>query len=127
MITISLSRPNGITLPPGNIGCSCSALLIRFARLKARTFSAVVFEMIFAAPYCWVVQCLTTLTLEHPPLPIVLPNCHGPMCVFRRRPVLDALVDAFEISESRFVFRCSSFATAETRLLSGDADRRWWT
>jgi len=118
---ISRSRPKGMTLPPGCSVGSCSALWMRFARLRARTFSAVAFEMIFAAPYCPVPLCLTSRTREQPPRPIVLPNCHGPMWVLRRRLVLEALVLALEMSESRLALcgRASAETTAERRLFSG--------
>jgi hypothetical protein len=119
MIHISRSSPNGMTLP--GVG-SCSALLIRFAKLSARTFSAVDFEIIFAAPYCPVPVCRTRRTREQPPRPIVLPNCQGPMLVLRRRTVLETLVLAFEISESRLeLWERGSWAwTAERRLFSSE-------
>jgi hypothetical protein len=106
---------------------SVSALSIRFAKLTALTLSAIAFEMIFAAPYSPVALCRTTRTREHPPRPIVLPNCQGPICVFRRRPVAEAFVLAFEISELRLGL-CGrvgydSLMTADIRLFSGDGCR----
>jgi hypothetical protein len=118
---ISRSRPKGMTLPSGDNVGSCSALWMRFARLSARTFSAIDLEMILAAPYCPVPLCLTRRTREQPPRPIVLPSCHGPMCVLRRRLVFEALVLALDMSESRLELwgRASWATTAERRLFSG--------
>jgi hypothetical protein len=101
MIHISRSKPNGMTLPSGYSDASCSALLIKLAKLSALTFSAVAFDMIFAAASCPVPVCRTSRTREQPPRPMVLPSCHGPMFVLRLRLELEALVLAFEISESR--------------------------
>ena len=128
MMQISRSRPNGMTFPSGCRVGSCSALWMRFARLSARTFSAVVFEMILAAPYCPVMLCLTSRTREHPPRPIVFPSCHGPMCVLRRRVVFDAFVLALEMVESRFGLcgRGSLANTADSRLFSGVVDCCSW-
>lgn len=75
-------------------------LSMRFARLCARVLSATLRVMILTAPYWLPLLCLTTLTLEHPPFPIVLPSCQCPMYVLRRRPV-DALVEAVEMAELR--------------------------
>src|SRR5690242_4087937 len=124
MIQISRSKPNGMALPSEWSVESCSALCIRFAKLNARTFSAVVLDMILAAPNCPVMLCLTKRTREQPPRPIVLPSCQGPMCVLRRRLVFDALVLALEIVESRLGLcgRASWASTAERRLFAGVLD-----
>ena len=113
---ISRSKPKGMTLPLAKSVGSYWALSQRFARLMARTFSAVLLDMILAAPYFPVPLCRTMRTREQPPLPTVLPSCHGPMCVLRRPP-WEALVLALDISESRLVLRGRlSSITADTRL-----------
>jgi hypothetical protein len=123
MMQISRSSPKGITLLslPINEG-SVSAHCTRLAKLNARTLSAIAFEMILVAPYSPVTLCRTMRTREHPPRPTVEPSCHGPMCVFRRRLELDALVLAFDISESRLGLcgRPPLLITADNRLFSGE-------
>lgn len=122
MMHISRSKPKGMALPPAKRVESFCALSQRLARLNARTLSAVLFDMILAAPYLPVPLCRTMRTREQPPLPTVLPNCHGPMWVFLRPPC-EALVLALDISESRLVLRgLLSSMTVDNRLCCGDGD-----
>ena len=101
-----------MALPAATRSCSDgSGMAARFARLCALTCSAIFLDMILTAPICPVTTCLTSLTVEQPPLPTVLPNCHCPIVLFL---VDDAVEEAVDISESRFVSRCESLLMSET-------------
>lgn len=91
MITTSLSMPNGI-VPLS----SFRNIVSMAAMLVLRSISADFLLTILIAAYFPVTACLAFLTLPEAPFPIVLPSCHGPICVLRRD-LLDALVEVLEI------------------------------
>lgn len=74
--------------------------------------------MILTAPSCPESIFRTSLTVEQPPLPTVLPSCHRPIFLFLPELVVE---DALEISESRLELRLDSLTMAVMRLPAEDS------